>query len=178
MRNATRKSEVDGAASHSFLWRAATLLAALVGVGAAQAAPKTDIIELKNGDRLTGEFKGLEQGLVTLKTDALDTVYVKWEQVRSLRTKQYLQIEVDSGRRYYGTAPEAEEAQVGVRNVDTGEQQVVPFSEVVRIDPIERGMPVTLMERLSASCSKISRLIRSSSTFCFRPSFSIISSLN
>ena len=150
MRSTVRKYVGDCAARHWFPWRAAALLASLFAIGAAQAAPKTDIIELKNGDHLTGEFKGLDQGLVTLKTDALDTVYVKWEQIRSLRTKQYLQVEVASGRRYYGTAPEAEEAQVGVRNVDTGEQQVVPFSEVVRIDPIERGK---LLERLKGNFS-------------------------
>ena len=38
------------------------LAAALTPVAPVQAAPKTDIIVFLNGDRLTGEIKGLEKG--------------------------------------------------------------------------------------------------------------------
>ena len=45
------------------------LAAALIPVAPVQAAPKTDIIVFLNGDRLTGEIKGLEKGRLELSTD-------------------------------------------------------------------------------------------------------------
>ena len=39
-------------------------------------AAKTDIVLLKNGDRVTGEVKSLERGKLTLSTDSMGTVYI------------------------------------------------------------------------------------------------------
>src|SRR5690606_8136846 len=73
-------------------------LAAVIGlVGTAWAAPKTDVIVLVNGDRLTGEVKGLERGKLSFKTDATGTIQVEWDKVASLQSGQYLQVELTSG---------------------------------------------------------------------------------
>jgi len=126
------------------------LLSCLLACGVAQAAPKTDVVELTNGDRLTGEIKGLDQGVLTLKTDAMDTVYVKWERIRALRTGQYLQVELLSGQRHFGTAMEERAGHIDVLDVEKDELKVLPLAEVVRIDPIERGQ---LLERLKGNFS-------------------------
>ena len=60
---------------------------ALFGFAACKAPPsrqKSDTIHLANGDRITGEIKKLEQGKLRLKTSALDTVYVQWDEIAGL----------------------------------------------------------------------------------------------
>jgi len=126
------------------------VLAGLLLAGAAQAAPKTDVIELTNGDRLTGELKGLSQGQLTLKTDTMSTVYIKWDKVRAVRTTQYLQVELISGRRHFGTAPQEQLGYIAVLDVDTGQKQDLPLKEIVQIYPIERG---ELLKRLKGNFS-------------------------
>ena len=130
--------------------RAVAVLSCLLLFGAAQAAPKTDVVELTNGDHLTGEIKSLDQGLLKFKTETMDTVYIKWETIRALRTNQYLQVELQSGRRHFGTAPEEEAGRIAVHDVHTGEKQALPLEDVIRIDPIERGK---LLERLKGNFS-------------------------
>ncbi len=45
------------------------------------AGPKTDIIELLNGDRITCEIQKLERGKLTVKTDGLGTISIEWNDV-------------------------------------------------------------------------------------------------
>ena len=71
------------------LSRASIMLLGALVAGAADAAPKTDVIEFLNGDHLTGEVKSLQQGILTFKTDMMSTVSIKWEHVRSLKTDQH-----------------------------------------------------------------------------------------
>jgi hypothetical protein len=128
--------------------RAAVLgLAWLCGLGLAApalAAPKTDVVTLVNGDRITGEVKGLEQGQLKLKTDAAGTIYVEWGKIASLKTDQYLQVELQSGVRHHGQAPEAAN-DATLRVVEDGQPQAIRLADIVRIDPIEQG---ELLKRL------------------------------
>lgn len=144
------RSLIEDSTGRACLRRAGILAACLLFCLAVQAAPKTDVVELTNGDRLTGEIKKLNQGLLTLSTDALDTVYIKWENVRALRTKQFLQVESRSGQRHFGSAPEERPAHIEVIDVEKGKQEWLPLAEVIRIDPIERGQ---LLNRLSGNFS-------------------------
>lgn len=150
MRTAEPRSLLDGSARQVRLRQAGIFVSCLLLCWGAQAAPKTDIVELINGDRLTGEIKTLGQGLLTLKTDAMDTVYVKWENVRALRTEQYLEVELRSGQRHFGSVPEQRTAQIEIVDGGNGKRQLLPLAEVVRIDPIERGR---LLKRLKGNLS-------------------------
>ena len=40
---------------------------------------KTDVITLKNGDKITGELKELQTGLLELSTDNMSTIYIEWD---------------------------------------------------------------------------------------------------
>ena len=142
-------SAVDGASRRGCGTRALACLVGLLCLGAAHAAPKTDVIELDNGDRLTGEIKGLSQGVLTVSTDTMDTVGVRWERVRALSTRQYLQVELLSGERHFGSAPEERVAHIAVQDEDSG-QQLLALKEIARIDPIERG---ELLKRLKGNFS-------------------------
>jgi hypothetical protein len=104
----------------------------------ALAAPKTDVVTLANGDRITGEVKGLERGQLKLSTDAAGTIYIEWARVAGLQTNQYLQVELQSGLRYYGQAPAATGNET-LRIVADDKPEDVRLAEVVRIDPIDQG---------------------------------------
>ena len=62
----------------------------------AHAAPKTDILIFVNGDRLTGEVKGLAHGKLQFNTDATNTIAIEWDKVASLESKQLLERRRDS----------------------------------------------------------------------------------
>jgi len=125
-------------------------LSCLLACGVAEAAPKTDIIELVNGDRLTGEIKQLSQGVLNVSTDTMDTVNIKWEKVRALSTNQYLQVELLSGRRYFGTVPEVQLDSIAISDAHSGETEALPLAKIARIDPIKQG---ELLQRLKGNFS-------------------------
>lgn len=68
------------------------------------SAAKTDIVILKNGDRITGEFKKIERGQLEWSTDSMGTVSIEWKDVASLESTFRLQAELASGQRYVGFA--------------------------------------------------------------------------
>ena len=105
-----------------------------------QAAPKTDILVFHNGDRLTGETKGLERGKLSFKTDATGTIEIEWDKVASLQTDQYLEVELSDGRRHFGRASLAQtEGQLKLRVGSGSNTREVRLAEVVRLAPIEQG---------------------------------------
>jgi putative salt-induced outer membrane protein YdiY len=148
MGNTTRASDCRSAA-WALASVAATVLTASLICEDASAAPKTDIVEFTNGDTLTGEVKGLQQGILTFKTDMMSTVSIKWEYVRNLKTSQYLEVENTEGSRYYGQVPEFADPEA-VRLVYGESVSVLPLGDVVRIAPIEQG---DLLARLKGSVS-------------------------
>ena len=113
---------------------------ALTPLGTATAAPKTDVLIFKNGDRLTGEVKELAHGKLSLSTDAAGTVSIEWAQVASLQSKQVLQVELESGVRYTGQVPDAS-APGKVRVALGGDDDAREFAvtDVIRMAPIDQG---------------------------------------
>lgn len=97
---------------------------------------KTDIVYLKNGDRLTVEVKELVRGEMRLKTDAFGTIFVKWEDVDRIETDKRLQVETLAGRRYFGPARPGETAGKLVLDV-RGEVVTLSTDEIVFIQPIK-----------------------------------------
>jgi hypothetical protein len=116
------------------------LAAALALSGPVLAAPKTDILLFKNGDRLTGEVKSLERGKLNFKTDATGTIAIEWDKVASVQTEQYLQVELSDGRRHFGRASLVQpEGKLKLRVGSGTNVREVPLVEVVGIAPIEQG---------------------------------------
>ncbi len=66
-------------------------------------AQKTDVIVLFNGDKITGEIKGMNTGLLELSTDNLGTIYIEWDKVTNLTTDKIFEIELTDGRIYFGS---------------------------------------------------------------------------
>lgn len=120
--------------------RCVLLLFALFPAVTAIAAPKTDVLVFVNGDRLTGEIKGLEHGQLTLKTDAAGTLSIEWARLASVRSTQFLQVELASGLRYVGQAFEAgTPATIRVAAKGEAEGREFAFADVVRMYPIDQG---------------------------------------
>ncbi len=98
-------------------------------------APKTDIVVLVNGNAVTGEIKSLEFGLLKYSTDSMGTVNIDWEDVTSLTSNQYIEVEVSSGSKFHGNLELAE----AVQSIAVGfgdDTDLIKMHEVVRIVPI------------------------------------------
>ena len=110
------------------------------------AREKTDVVWLVNGDRITGEIKRLERGVLRLKTDSLGTVNIEWEDIQRFESVYEFQFERSDGKRVTGALVAVPNSQkLGV----TGEEGTVTFERenVVRISQIEE----TFWERVSGS---------------------------
>jgi len=77
----------------------ACLLILLPGVLAAQ---KTDTIHLFNGDQVVGEMKDLKLGLLRVKTDYMATVFIEWDQIKTVHTDKRWYVRLRSGAYYDG----------------------------------------------------------------------------
>ena len=65
---------------------------------------RLDTVIMKNGDRLTGEVKRLEQGILYLETDYFSgSVGVDWQQVEKVESKATFQIVLSDGKRISGS---------------------------------------------------------------------------
>jgi len=112
------------------------------------AKEKTDILYFYNGDRITCEIKQMQQGQLTVKTDYTRTLTVDWRGVVRILSTNYFEVELENGRRYFGTLVDpGEDGLVAVDLVGT----VETFSrdEVVFISPIEP----TFLSRLKGNVS-------------------------
>jgi hypothetical protein len=77
------------------------LLALGAGAGPALAA-RTDVVVLRNGDRLTGELTELDRGRLTFKTDDVGTVAIEWDDVAGVTAAATFEVEDLDGRQYFG----------------------------------------------------------------------------
>jgi len=98
-------------------------------------AAYTDTIVLKNGDRIRGEVKSLQQGQLKFKTDGMSTVYVKWDRVAEVTAPGTFEVETTDGTRFLGSLSSPERGTLGV---DIGLRVVkVNLVDVVRITQLK-----------------------------------------
>ena len=86
----------------------------------AVAAPKTDIIIFKNGDKLTGELKSVKRGILNFNTDATGTIGIEWDKIGHIESLQNVQVETNTGTRFFGHLELGEESGVVVVNTGNG----------------------------------------------------------
>ncbi len=121
-------------------WR--PLMAIVIMIGFARTATlhaqgKTDVVTLGNGDRITGEVKGLDRGRLELSTDDEGTIYFEWDKVVSLVAERQFEIGTSDGRRFLGSLGSSGPRQILITGPD------VPVSlatlEITAITPIGRS---------------------------------------
>ena len=121
----------------SFMLRGISLTLLLMTSLTAWAA-KTDLVYMKNGDRLTGEVKNLDRGLLQFKTDHMGTVLIEWEDILEIVSDTGQAIELTNGQRFYGplTKPDNEKMVA----IKTGQGTVgMNIEDVVAMYPVEQG---------------------------------------
>src|SRR3954470_18479509 len=94
-------------------WWLAALILLAAGLPAA-AADKVDVVQLRNGDRLTCEIKRLDRSILAISTDPVGSVSVHWGDVANLVSPRSFDVQVASGLHYYGSLVPAPAGQLGV----------------------------------------------------------------
>ena len=115
---------------------ALALLAIMLALPTPACAVRTDIVILNNDDRITGDIKSLERGMLKLKTDAADNILIQWEDIKRLISTASFEVESTTGRRYYGTFA-AVDGSRALHIVGILDSLVIDFDKVVYIVPIE-----------------------------------------
>ena len=103
------------------------------------ARTKTDVVVMKNGDHLTGEIKGLSEGVLYLDMEyILGTSSVQWSKVARLESKQLFLVKTEDGSVYTGTLNTSNPASarpVEVQVAETsGKEVVIDRSRIVQMD--------------------------------------------
>jgi hypothetical protein len=99
------------------------------------ARTKTDVLVMKNGDRLTCEIKGLDDGVLYASFDyILGTSSVQWSKVAYIESKQLFIVKTTEGFVYTGTLGTAEvedKRPVEIKVIESPQQETVLASEDV-----------------------------------------------
>ncbi len=99
---------------------------------------------LLNGDRITGDIKQLSRGKLEYLTDNVGRIYIEWHTIARVTSPHYFEVELSSGRKYYGrllAPPEDGQMIVTVDRDDT-----LKLRDVVAIVPISNR----IVDRLKA----------------------------
>jgi len=101
------------------------------------AAQKEDVVIFNNGDRLTGEIRGLARGKLAFNTDWTGTIQIDWVDIAELRSSLYFEVELANGQRYFGSLLAPDET--GQLIIDTGspDPQEFPLGRIVGMTEIE-----------------------------------------
>ncbi len=85
------------------------LICCLLTAAPLLARESTDVIVMKNGDHLTGEIKGLNQGVLYISMQyILGTSDVQWSQVDHIESNQLFLVKTEDGVVYTGTLSTAD----------------------------------------------------------------------
>ncbi len=99
-------------------------------------ADKTDMVYLRNGDRVTCEIKNLERGRLKVSTDSMSTLYIEWKDILRVSSKELYIIEMEDGSRVEGSLAATDaENQLLLHHED--QQQLVDMAAVVWLDPLK-----------------------------------------
>lgn len=111
-------------------------------------AQKTDIVILTNGDKLTGEIKNLEAGLLEYSTDTMGTVQIEWRFIEQIITSKKQTIETVDGDRLLGRLQKSESGEGVVLVTASGSFDFDP-DEVVSAWPVE----ATVLDKIDLKLS-------------------------
>jgi len=103
----------------------------------ASARQKTDLVYLTNGDRMTGEIKQLDRGILQLSTNDIGTINIEWEDVDSLNSVYQFRIEDGRGDKFFGAIFLQKDGTLEV--IHSGSTDTVRQEDVVAITPLEAG---------------------------------------
>ena len=101
-----------------------------------QSVAKTDVVTFNNGDRLTGEVKSLDKGLLRFNTDATGTITIEWGDIAYVSSNQNIQVETEEGLRFLGQLAPAEGERTIIVETSSGPFEVAA-DRVIALTPIK-----------------------------------------
>jgi len=99
---------------------------------------KDDAVVMKNGDRITGEIRKLQTGVLYIKPGyALEPIALNWSQVERAESRDTYLVVMTDGKRYTGAIQKIATGQRAGDVAIKGEREVVrvPETAVVSIGP-------------------------------------------
>jgi Protein of unknown function, DUF481 len=103
------------------------------------ARDKTDVIVMKNGDRITCEIRQLSTGVLSIKLSyAEGTIGVQWSEVARIESSQLFQVQTEAGAVYTGklsTTSASGDRAIGIEVASTPEKAIdIPQVELVKLN--------------------------------------------
>jgi len=101
----------------------------------ADSRPKTDVVYMKNGDKITCEIKSLEKGQLTVKPDYTDSnIVLDWEKVDHIESKQDFVVTDPEGTVYSGSIEHNEKSKD--LTVTGNKTTQLPNNSVIQIEQL------------------------------------------
>ena len=104
-------------------------------VGSTAHAQRTDVVQVTNGDRITGTVSGLARARLAFRTDSAGTLSIAWGDVVTLTSSETLDVELSSGVRYTGSISSPSPGRLMVQTA-SGPSPSIDMKEVIRLTPI------------------------------------------
>jgi uncharacterized protein DUF481 len=118
---------------------AAALILALVGLAApAAAAPKVDVVVLRNGSRVVGEIRSMSKSRLELKTDDMGTLQIEWDNITEITAPEFFEVESMDGGLYFGSLGPMPGGDTLAIVADWGVDRL-PLWQVARIQRVKAG---------------------------------------
>jgi hypothetical protein len=116
------------------LWgRAAVAIALSLAVSATVSAqPRTDVVSLPNGDRITGEVVRLDRGRLEFKTDDAGTLYLEWDKLATVVATRLVEVVTNDGRRFLGSLGSAATRSITVVTSEGTVSLLMPEVTIIR----------------------------------------------
>jgi len=97
---------------------------------------KNDTIYMLNGDRITGELKRYENGLLVLKTDGMSTLNIEYDKIGTVYSAKFYEIVTKTGFSYYGSIKRSA-VPASIDIVISNDTVTKAINEIVEITPIK-----------------------------------------
>jgi len=101
-------------------------------------AQKNDTIYLTNGDRITGEIKRFEHGILVLSTNGMGNLNIEFDDLQTFFSNKHFKIMSSTGRKYFGSFGKSAEPNSVVVNLLNDSVQVA-IKDIVEFYPIKES---------------------------------------
>ena len=109
-----------------------------------------DEVWLKNGDRITGTVKKMEDKVLIFKTDYAGEMSIEWEEITAMTTDAPIEVVLEEDTSFLGRMVPAAEGQIELQLVDeTVGRLTVDLSEVKAINPTPPERRLEIKARLN-----------------------------
>ncbi len=116
-----------------------TLLITLSLLFSIMAYAQNDSLILVNGDKMIGEVKTMDRGVVTIETDYSDKDFqIEWGGIKEIYTVTNFLITLSDGRRYNGHIETIEPGKIAIIT-DKGEKVEIVQDDIVLMSDIDKG---------------------------------------